>query len=152
MSWCRVAVEQLRRLHQAQAAFYAGGPSEPLKDLLAPDVVWRVPGDSPIAGVYEGAESVVEYFAQRRYIASGTFTMHPVDVLVGAGEHIAALTDGTVILEGVTRKWSTVGLYRFRADRVAACWLLPLDPREFDFIWTACFEASSGPRPGRPRS
>jgi ketosteroid isomerase-like protein len=147
-----VAVEGLRRLHEAQAAFYGGGPSEPLKDLLTPDVVWRVPGDSPIAGVYQGADAVVEYFTRRRDIASGTFTMHPVDVLVGTGERVAALTDGTVIVEGVTRKWSTVGLYRFRAERVAACWLLPLDPREFDFIWTACFRASSEPPPGRARS
>jgi hypothetical protein len=145
-------VEQLRRLHEAQAAFYAGGPSEPLKELLAPDVVWRVPGDNPIAGVYEGLDSVLEYFARRRDIASGTFTIHPVDVLVGSGEHLAALTDGTVTLQGVTRKWSTVGLYRFEADLVAACWLLPLDPREFDLIWTACFEASSGPPPGRAGS
>ena len=144
-----MAVEQLRRLHEAQAAFYAGGPSEPLKELLAPDVAWRVPGDSPIAGVYEGADAVIEYFARRRAIASGTFTINPIDVLVGTGEHVAALTDGTVVLHGVTRKWSTVGLYRFHADRVAACWLLPLDPPEFDLIWTACFEASSGPSPGR---
>ena len=50
------------------------------------------------------------------------------------------ITDGTVILNGVTRKWSTVGLYRFRGDRVAECWLLPLDPREFDLVWTACFK------------
>jgi hypothetical protein len=145
-------IEQLRRLHEAQATIYAGGLSEPLKDLLAPDVVWHVPGDNPIAGVYEGVDSVLEYFARRRDIASGTFTIHPVDVLMGAGAHVAALTDGAVILQGVTRKWSTVGLYRFHADLVAACWLLPLDPREFDFIWTACFEASSGPHPGRARS
>ena len=133
----RLVVERLQRLHGAQAAFYAGGPSEPLNDLLTPDVVWRVPGNSPIAGVYEGLDAVLEYFAWRRDIASGTFTMHPVDVLVGAGEYVAALTDGEVTLRGVTRKWSTVGLYRFRGDRVAACWLLPLDPQEFDLIWTA---------------
>jgi len=55
-------------------------------------------------------------------------------------------------LEGVIREWSTVGLYRFRGEQVAACWLLPLDPREFDRIWTACIRASSEPPPGRARS
>ena len=69
MSGSRVAAEQLQRLHAAQAAFYGGGPSEPLTDLLTPDVVWRVPGESPIAGVYEGVDSVLEYFARRRDIA-----------------------------------------------------------------------------------
>jgi hypothetical protein len=31
--------------------------------------------------------------------------------------------------------WSTVGLYRVRDDRIAECWLLPLDAAAFDAIW-----------------
>ena len=138
MNSCRVGAEQLQRFHAAQAAFYAGGPSDPLTDLLTPDVVWRVPGESPIAGVYEGVQAVVEYFALRRDIASGTFTIHPLDVLVGAGEHVAALTDGTVVLEGVTREWSTVGLYDVtEANQICACWLLALDQSAFDAVWSS---------------
>ena len=126
----------LRRLHEAQAAFYAGGDDGPLRAVLAPEVVWSVPGDNPIAGVYRGVDDVVAYMARRRDLASGTFRMHTTDVLTGAGDHIAALTDGTVELDGEIRQWSTVGLYRLRDDRVAACWLLPLDADAFDRIWT----------------
>jgi ketosteroid isomerase-like protein len=130
------AMEQLQRLHDAQAGFYAGGPAEPLYAVLTPDVVWTVPGDSPIAGVYEGIDAVLAYFARRRDMASQTFKMQRIDVLVGESEHVAALTDGTAVLGGVTRTWSTLGLYRLREGRVAACWLLPLDAREFDLVWT----------------
>jgi uncharacterized protein len=130
------AVERLQRLHDAQAVFYAGGPAEPLYAMLTPDVVWTVPGDSPIAGVYEGVDAVLAYFAQRRDMASQTFKMQCLDVLVGEGEHAAALTDGTAVLGGITHTWSTVGLYRFRQGRVAACRLIPLDVREFDLVWT----------------
>ena len=38
------AERTLARLHEAQAAFYAGGPREPLHDVLTEDVVWVVPG------------------------------------------------------------------------------------------------------------
>lgn len=131
------ALKRLGRLHNAQAVFYAGGPAEPLRALLTRRVVWTVPGASPIAGVYEGIDAVLAYFARRRDMASRTFRMQCIDVLAGEGDHVAALTDGKAVLGGVTRTWSTVGLYRFREDRVAACWLLPLDPREFDLIWTA---------------
>jgi ketosteroid isomerase-like protein len=131
------ALERLRRLHEAQGSFYAGGSGDAVRELLTEDVVWRVPGENAIAGVYEGVEAVMEYFARRRDLASKTFRMHPGEVLVGDGEHVAVLTDGTAVVAGEERRWSTVGLYRFRGERVAACWLLPLDPSEFDRIWSA---------------
>jgi hypothetical protein len=61
--------------------------------------------------------------------------MHPRDVLVGDGDEVAVVTDGTAVIGGVERCWSTVGLYRIRQERVAACWLLPLDADAFDAIW-----------------
>ena len=132
------AIERLDRLHAAQARFYAGGPAQPLADLLAADVVWTVPGSSPLAGAHSGVEAVMAYFARRRDLAAQSFTMHRIDVLTGEGELVAALTDGSAVVGGgQTRTWSTVGLYRFLRDgRVAACWLLPLDLRAFDAIWS----------------
>jgi ketosteroid isomerase-like protein len=129
------AVDRLSRLHAAQGVFYAGGPADDLRELLAPDVVWHVPGTNAIAGVYEGIDAVLAYFARRRDIADRTFRMHPGDVLTGDGDHVAVLTDGSAVIGGEERRWSTVGLYRFRGDRIAACWLLPLDPAAFDEIW-----------------
>jgi ketosteroid isomerase-like protein len=126
----------LARLHAAQGAFYAGGPAEPLRALLTDDIVWTVPGDNAIAGRYEGIDAVMAYFARRRDLAGRTFRMHPGEVLTGDGDHVAVLTDGTALIAGAEHRWSTVGLYRFRGSLVAACWLLPLDPRDFDRIWT----------------
>ena len=136
------AVELLGRLHEAQCRFYAGGSSEGLRELLAEDVQWTVPGRSAIAGRYDGIEQVLAYFAKRREIASGTFTMHAREVLSGDGDHVAALTDGSAVIAGAEQQWSTAGLYRFRGDRVAACWLLPLDAEMFDRIW-GCVSADN---------
>jgi hypothetical protein len=55
--------------------------------------------------------------------------------VIGDGDHMAALTDGTAVVGGVQRRWSTVGLYQVRAGQVAACWLLPLDLDSFDAVW-----------------
>jgi ketosteroid isomerase-like protein len=137
-----VAVESLNRLHDAQQTFYAGGPAAPLRELLTHDVAWRVPGENAIAGVYTGIDAVLEYFARRRDLAAGTFRMHPGEILFGDGDHAAVLTDGTAHLHGAEQSWSTVGLYRFRDARIAACSLLPLDPVQFDRIW-----AEISPRP-----
>jgi ketosteroid isomerase-like protein len=125
----------LARLHEAQAGFYAGGPAEPLRQVLTDDILWVVPGDNAIAGEYRGIEPVLDYFARRRDLADRSFRMHPGDLLVGDGNRVAVLTDGTATIGGVEQRWSTVGLYELRGDRVAACWLLPLDPAAFDAIW-----------------
>jgi ketosteroid isomerase-like protein len=45
-----------------QREMYAGGDSGPLEELLADDVVWHVPGTSPIAGDYRGRQAVIGYF------------------------------------------------------------------------------------------
>ncbi len=126
----------LAALHRAQGTFYAGGEAGRLRELLAPDVEWHVPGTSPIAGDHAGLDAVLAYMALRRELTAATFRMHRRDVLVGRGDHLAALTDGTAVIGGREREWSTVGLYHVRDGRLAACWLLPLDPAGFDSIWT----------------
>jgi ketosteroid isomerase-like protein len=131
------ALALLERLHAAQGAFYAGGEEAPLREVLAADVEWHVPGENPIAGDYAGIEAALDYMRRRRDLAGRTFRMHPGEVLTGDGEHVAALTDGTATIGGEERRWSTVGLYRISGERIAACWLLPLDPLAFDDIWSA---------------
>jgi ketosteroid isomerase-like protein len=140
------AIERLRRLHEAQGAFYAGGAGAeaPLRALLTEDVEWHVPGDNAIAGTYAGRDAVMAYFARRRDLARRTFRMHPGEVLTGDGEHVAVLTDGTAVIDGREERWSTVGLYRFEGDRIGACRLLPLDPRAFDAAWRAPEGEGSG--------
>jgi len=130
------ATALLARLHEAQNHFYGGGDASAFAGLLAPDITWSVPGHSAIAGTYRGIDSVLRYFARRRNIADSTFRLHRRDVLTGTGDRIAALTDGTATIAGRERSWSTVGLYDIRDGRIAACWLLPLDPAEFDAIWS----------------
>jgi uncharacterized protein len=123
------------RLYAVLGGFYAGGATEPIRDLLTDDVEWHVSGNSPIAGDHVGIEAVVSYFAKRRDMAKGTFRMHLGEVLIGE-EHVAVLADGTATMDGVERGWTTVGLYRVRDGRVAGCWLLPLDQGAFDAIWS----------------
>lgn len=78
---------------------------------------------------------MLAYFRRRRELADRSFRMHTRDVLTGDGDSLTALTDGSAIIGGEERTWSTVGLYRVRDGRIAACRMLPLDPAAFDAIW-----------------
>ena len=130
------ATALLERLHRAQNEFYAGGGDSELRELLALSITWTVPGNSAIAGVYRGIDEVFAYFRRRRELAKRTFQIEQRDVLVGTGDRIAALNDGTAENNGVDHHWSTVGLYELIDGKVAACWLLPLDLQTFDAIWS----------------
>jgi ketosteroid isomerase-like protein len=132
----RLAIELLNRLNAAQTVFHSGGGDDELRLMLDDEVVWRVPGGNAIAGTHSGIEEVMQYFAHRRELSSGTFRTHRRDVLTGDGDWVAALTDGTARIGGEDLFWSTVGLYRFRDGKLVECRLLPLDPGEFDRIWS----------------
>ena len=54
-----------------QREMYAGGDLDAVEEFLADDVVWHVPGTSPIAGDYRGREAVTAYFRLRRELAGG---------------------------------------------------------------------------------
>jgi ketosteroid isomerase-like protein len=113
---------------------YSGGDPDAVRALLAEDVEWHVPGENAIAGNYRGIDEVADYFHRRRALASNTLRLHPGEILLG-DSHVAVLTDGTATLSGFEHRWSTVGLYRVRDRRIAACWLLALDQAAFDRAW-----------------
>lgn len=129
------AVAVLDRLHEVLEQVYGGGDPGPVRALLTDDVEWHVPGRNAIAGAYRGIDDVLGYFIRRRELAGNTLRLHPRDLLVGDRSYIAALTDGAATLGGREQHWSTIGLYEIRDGRIAACWLLPLDPDAFDAAW-----------------
>ncbi len=116
-----------------QSAMYRGGDAGAVRELLAPDVVWHVPGTSPIAGDHQGRDAVMAYFERRRALAGGAMTIVPGEQLV-SGDTVIQLADGII---GESLRWRTVGIYRFEGNLVAEAWLVPLELAAFDAIWTA---------------
>ena len=117
---------------------YSGGSVDAVAELLAADIVWHVPGTSPIAGDHRGVKEVIGYFERRRQLANETMEMEPGEVLE-AGDAVAQFVAGSATLDGRRVSWRTVGVYRVdaKADQVQEVWLVPLDSELFDRIWSA---------------
>jgi hypothetical protein len=128
--------ELVDELHRRQAEMYAGGATDGVVELLVEDVVWHVPGTSPIAGDHRGHEAVVEYFRTRREIADNSMRLHPGAMLL-EDDCVVQRVDGTALIDGEPVAWKTVGIYRLEAGRVAEVWLVPLDLQKFDRVWGA---------------
>jgi ketosteroid isomerase-like protein len=124
----------VREFHERQARFYAGGDPEPLRELLTDDIVWHVPGRSPIAGDHEGIEAVMDYFERRRALARATFRVHVREVLAADGL-VIQLAGGTAELGGREVGWETVGVFRVREGKIAEGRLVPFDLYLFDEVW-----------------
>jgi acyl-CoA thioesterase FadM/ketosteroid isomerase-like protein len=119
-----------------QREMYAGGDLEAVQELLAEDVVWHVPGTSPIAGDYRGREAVTGYFRLRRGLAGGAIRV----AKRGEAHHdeaLVQLADGRAPLGGREVLWRTAGVYRVADGRIAEAWLVPLDQEHFDRVWGA---------------
>jgi uncharacterized protein len=128
--------EAFEEFARRQSAMYRGGDTEAVWERLAPDVVWHVPGTSPIAGDHRGREAVMAYFERRRALAGGAMTIVPGERLI-SGDTVIQLADGLIERDGEPLRWRTAGIYRFEGDRVAEAWLVPLELAAFDAIWNA---------------
>jgi uncharacterized protein len=116
---------------------YAGGSVDPVAELLAEDIVWHVPGASPIAGDHRGLDEVIAYFERRRRLAAATMRMEPGELLEASGA-VAQFVAGSAVLNGERVSWQTVGVYRVDVNRrqIRETWLVPLDSELFDRIWS----------------
>jgi hypothetical protein len=127
--------ELVAELHRRQGQMYAGGSIDPVLELLAEDIVWHVPGTSPIAGDHRGRQAVAAYFERRRELASATMRMHPGPLLAD-GDVVVQLVGGSAELGGKRVEWQTAGVYRIRGGRMAEVWLVPLELELFDRVWS----------------
>lgn len=136
-------LELVDELHRRQGEMHAGGSIDAVVELLAEDIVWHVPGKSPIAGEHRGVAQVANYFDRRRRLASSTMQMRPGEV-IAEGDAVAQFVEGTAVLGGKRLSWQTLGAYRIDIEhrRIREVWLVPLDLDLFDRIWTPGDELS----------
>jgi ketosteroid isomerase-like protein len=120
----------------AQGAMYRGGDRGAVRQRLAPDVIWHVPGENAIAGDHRGRDAVMAYFARRRALAGGSMAILAGERLV-SGDVVVQFADGELERDGERLSWRTVGVYRFEGEQVAEAWLIPLESASFDAIWAA---------------
>ena len=119
-----------------QREMYAGGDLEVVVELLDEDVIWHVPGTSPIAGEYRGREAVSGYLHRRRKLVGET-TRITKEGEAYHEEALVQLADGRARLSGEEVVWRTAGVYRVAHDKIAEGWLVPLNQEQFDRVWAA---------------
>jgi len=119
-------------LRQAYRAF-AEGDMDLLRRLFADDIIFRIPGTSPVAGEYRGRDAVFGYLGKVMDRSGGTFQLEVHDV-VANDEHVVGLTihSGTRNLIHTTLR--SVHVWHVRDGQLAELWEYPEQPA-FDEFW-----------------
>lgn len=93
-----------------------------LRDLLADDVVYHVPGRGPLAGTYRGKEEVAGYLA--KVAGAGTLELQPTLYLAGEG-YVSVVLD--IAGERGERRLDERGMQLFRLTdgKISERWSYP---------------------------
>ena len=114
--------------------------NEALAGLIDKEVVWHVPGATPLAGEIVGRDALFRWFARLHEVTEGTFTLKEHDVL-GSDDHVVALSDMSAVRNGSRVSVNVVSVMHFREGRQQERWfhlsdlaawdaLLSTDPRD----------------------
>lgn len=107
-----------------------------LRGLFADDVVWRVGGNSRLAGVYRGRREIIHFLGSLPRLTDGTYSSEFTDVLA-SGDRAAVLYRARGSREGRTLDIDQLLLFTIRDGLVADVLALPSHPLAFDAFWGA---------------
>jgi len=124
-------LEVLRRLYDALGA----GDLVGALDLLSDDVRAHVPGESPVAGDYNGKDAVAGYLGTLIELSGGTLRFEPHDVAVSEGHGVGLVKD---LAERGERSlaMNNVHVWHVRDDALTEIWVYPGDVRAWDTFWS----------------
>jgi ketosteroid isomerase-like protein len=116
------------------AAFNANRIGEAV-EIFHPDVVYTIPGKSPIAGQTRGIEAHLEMLRRIRERSGGTLRLEPRSVLAD-DVHLLIYGRVTAQREGKGLDTDHCVAFRFEAGRIVEGRTIPVDLYAFDDFWS----------------
>lgn len=102
---------------------FSRGDMDKLRELFAPDIVWHVPGRSPIAGDHSGVDDVLKYFMQSMELTGGTFQVEVHDV-VANDDHAVGIHIATAQRDGRSLRDQGALIFHVDGGKVTEVWQL----------------------------
>jgi ketosteroid isomerase-like protein len=121
------------RIREAFRAF-AQRDAIVLGRLIGDDVVWRVPGESVMAGEYRGREEIFGFLRRTAELTGGTYRTD-IKAVWGGDDVVAALYRATGERDGRRIDIDQVLVFRFDGDALREVLAVPADPDAFDAFW-----------------
>jgi ketosteroid isomerase-like protein len=119
--------------YRRTAEAFRSGDFGVVKSLIAPEVVWHVPGDHPMAGRIEGREALLEWLGSLKRVG---FWLVEHDVFA-SDEHVCAVSTMGARRDGVDAQTRVISIFRYQDGRQVERWFYPDDAAAWNAIFTA---------------
>ena len=108
-----------------------------VRELLAPNVVWRETEGDDYAGDHHGREAVTELLERFVEITAGTFTLEP-EGMISTAEHVAASVRWRAQRGGVAVDGYDLAVFRIEDAMIAEAWFFPdgFDPEALNRVFS----------------
>ena len=126
--------ENIEIVKKSLGAFQAGD-LDTVRESFADDIVWHIPGKSPMSGDYKGKEEVLGFLGRTVEMTGGTFKVEPHDILA-SDEHVVILARQTAEREGKRLDAQLANVIHIRDGKVAEFWGHPFDLYAGDEFWS----------------
>lgn len=117
------------------AAFMKGDYPPTIRELLAEDAVWHLPGTHPLSGDHRGRDAILAAFHRFEELSRGTIRIELHEVLAN-DEHGVALLRATGTRDGKPYASLEVDVYHIADGKVTEFWSLSQDQRITDDFWS----------------
>jgi ketosteroid isomerase-like protein len=114
---------------------FAKGDLATVTGLFARDIVWTIPGNSAIAGEYNGTEEILGFFANLMGSSGGTFSL-PLNHLLASDDRVVALCSQSAERNGQTLDADLVHVWHLADGKVTQFWGIPYDAATGDAFWS----------------
>jgi ketosteroid isomerase-like protein len=122
-------------LKSAYEAF-ANGDVPGVLAVLAEDIDFHIPGDSPVAGTYTGHDEVVGFFQKLGQLSNGTFTVTAREIFDNGTGTVAALCTLGGERNGQNSSFDTVQVWRFADGKATSFREFNDDQAGLDAFWS----------------
>jgi ketosteroid isomerase-like protein len=103
--------------------------------LFAEDIVWHIPGRSPLAGDYTGPQEVLGFFGQLQERSGGSFRLEVHDVLA-SDDHVVALVNQIGHRGDKSLNTGGVHVWHVRDGKATEFWGSSSDQYAVDDFWS----------------
>jgi ketosteroid isomerase-like protein len=98
-------------------ASFAAGDVPAVVAAFADEMTWQIPGDSPIAGSFTGADEIVGLFGTLAEISGGTYRQDVTDMLFNDDDSVAVFVTGHAERKGRSASFDQIHVWKLAGGK-----------------------------------